>query len=304
MFQVSQGFPDQKDTIFVYGVSPQSYFGQAGNYAIGIDSAHAYATGQGVKVGVIDNGLDYSHPLIEEANILPGYDFIENDTLPAEETGQMQSHGTFVTSLILLTAPNCSIVPLRTFDADGAGTQYDIAAAIYWAIDHDVDVLNFSFGCDVAAPVLTTAIQAATNAGIVMVAAAGNQGEDIQLYPARVDEVIAVAAIDTTEMRADFSNYGNHIALCAPGVSLHGAFFDPQYNWGIWSGTSFSAPIVTGTCALVKQLQSGYNSSQVEALLETSARTDLAWGSITAPDSEYGFGLLNALSAVISASGN
>lgn len=301
MFQVSQGFPDQKDTVFIAGESPQSYYGQPGIYATGVDSAQTYATGLGVKVAVIDGGLDYSHPLLATATVLPGYDFIDGDTIPAEAAGLMESHGTFVTSLILLTAPDCSIVPLRTFDGDGIGTQFGIAQAINWAINHDVDVINMSFGCDVATPVLTSAIQSANTAGIVMVAAAGNQGSDMQLYPARVNEVIAVAAIDTTELRASFSNYGNHIAICAPGVSLHGAFIHDTYDWGIWSGTSFSAPIVTGAAALIKQLQQGYNSDDVQFLLKMTARTDLAWGSVTVPDSEYGFGLLDALSAVLGA---
>ena len=103
---------------------------------------------------------------------------------------------------------------------------------------------------------------------------------------------------------ASISNYGSHIAICAPGVGLHGAFIDDEFDWGIWSGTSFSAPIVTGAAALIKQLQPGYDSYDVEYLLESTARADLLWGSITAPDTEYGFGLLDAFSAVMGALGN
>ncbi len=304
LYQVSQGFPDQKDTVFISGVSPQSYYGQAGVYATGVDSAQSYATGSGVKVAVIDNGLDYSQCLIATADILPGYDFVDNDTIPAEEEGEMQSHGTFVTSLILLTAPDCSILPIRVFDGDGIGTQYDIAQGIYYAIGQQVDVINLSFGCETATPVLIGAVQAALNSGIVVVAASGNNGEDLDLYPAREDYVIAVGAIDTTEVRAGFSNYGNYLTVCAPGVDVHGAFFHPQYDWGIWSGTSFSTPIVTGTAALVRELQSGYDSDDVRTLLIQSARTELTWGTLSTPDLEYGYGLLNALDAVLEASGN
>jgi bacillopeptidase F len=86
-------------------------------------------------------------------------------------------------------------------------------------------------------------------------------------------------------------------------VGVHGAFIHEQFDWGIWSGTSFSAPIVSGTAALIRQLQAGYDSDDVRSLLESSARTDLTWGSISAPDSEYGFGLLDALAAILIAGG-
>ncbi|MEW5994558.1 MAG: S8 family serine peptidase, partial [Candidatus Zixiibacteriota bacterium] len=103
--QMSQSFPDESEPPYVSGESPPSYYGQAASYSIGLDSAHTVATGSGIVVAVIDNGLDFSHPLFEGRLHNNGYDFVDDDTLPAEENGELLGHGTFVSGLIALAAP-------------------------------------------------------------------------------------------------------------------------------------------------------------------------------------------------------
>jgi len=108
-----------------------------------------------------------------------------------------------------------------------------------------------------------------------------------------------VAALDSLEQLADFSNYGDNLDVCAPGVNLYSALAG-EYEWGRWSGTSFAAPLVTGTCALILSRDSGATASELHCHIRSSARTDLAWGSVIVPDSLYGFGCLDAYHAVMS----
>ena len=297
VFQISQGFPDESTPVFSYGISPLSYYDQAGFYDIGIDSAQLLSTGKGVVVAVIDNGLDYSHPLMQSSNILAGYDFILNSSDPSEQPGTIYGHGTFVTGLLLLTAPDVSIVPLRVFDGNGVGDQFNVALAIDWAVNHEVDIINMSFGTTEMIDVLRLAIEDAAKRKIVMIAAVGNEGSSIPNYPAAHPDVIAVAAVDTLEMLANFSNYGDYIDLVAPGVNLYSSLAG-DYDWGTWSGTSFSAPIVSGTVAMIKQIKNNYSPAEIQDHLRNTSRTDLLWGSITVPDVQYGYGMINSLNAV------
>ncbi|HDL00973.1 MAG TPA: hypothetical protein ENH23_01910, partial [candidate division Zixibacteria bacterium] len=291
------GFPDESTPVFSYGISPLSYYDQAGFYDIGIDSAQLLSTGKGVVVAVIDNGLDYSHPLMQSSNILAGYDFILNSSDPSEQPGTIYGHGTFVTGLLLLTAPDVSIVPLRVFDGNGVGDQFNVALAIDWAVNHEVDIINMSFGTTEMIDVLRLAIEDAAKRKIVMIAAVGNEGSSIPNYPAAHPDVIAVAAVDTLEMLANFSNYGDYIDLVAPGVNLYSSLAG-DYDWGTWSGTSFSAPIVSGTVAMIKQIKNNYSPAEIQDHLRNTSRTDLLWGSITVPDVQYGYGMINSLNAV------
>ncbi len=298
VFQISQGFPDESVPIFNDGVSPMSYYEQEGYYDIGIDSAQMISTGKGIVVAVIDNGLDLSHPLMQSSNILAGYDFILDSSDPSEQPGKIYGHGTFVTGLLLLTAPDVSIVPLRVFDGDGVGDQFNVALAIDWAANHGVDVINMSFGTTEMIDVLRLAIEDAARKNIVMVAAAGNEGSIIPYYPAAHRDVIAVAAVDTLELLANFSNYGDYIDLVAPGVNLYSSLAG-EYDWGTWSGTSFSAPIVSGTAAMIKQIKNNFSPAEIQDHLRNTSRTDLLWGTIIAPDIQYGYGMINSLNAVV-----
>ncbi|HOP06534.1 MAG TPA: S8 family serine peptidase [candidate division Zixibacteria bacterium] len=298
-FQISQGFPDQRAPIYAFAESPVDYFTQPGTYSTGIDSAHQIATGSGVVVAVIDNGLVFDHPILQDMQTVEGRDLLDDDNDPSETMeGLYVGHGTFVTSLVWLTAPDCQIMPIKAFDGNGVGDVFSLIQAIHWAKSHGANVINLSCGVDVNSPILRSAIQAALSSGVVMVSAAGNSGDSTYYYPAAYDGVIGVTAIDENEMRADFACYGSFVDLVAPGVDVYGAL-PGETDWGTWSGTSFSSPLVAGTAALVLQLNPEMLPGQVQNHLRASARIDLLWGTVNAPDSEYGYGALNALNAVV-----
>ena len=297
VFQISQGFPDESVPIFNKGESPKHYYYQGGTYDIGIDSAHIFSTGAGVVVAVIDNGLDYSHPLIQQANILNGHDFISQGPDASEEPGSIYGHGTFVAGMLLLTAPDISILPLRVFDGDGIGDQFNVVKAIDWAIRQNVQIINMSFGTDEMIDILKDAIDDAIDEGIILVAAAGNDGNSNIAFPSAHPDVIAVASVDTLELLADFSNYGEEIDVVAPGVNLYSSLAG-EYNWGTWSGTSFSTPIVSGTVALMLQIDHNLTPLEVQNHIRYTSRTDLLWGSIMAPELQYGYGIINSYKAV------
>ncbi|HKK21973.1 MAG TPA: S8 family serine peptidase, partial [candidate division Zixibacteria bacterium] len=208
-------------------------------------------------------------------------------------------HGTFVSGLISLTAPGCKILPLRAFDTLGLGTTFGITRAIYAAIDEGAEVINMSFSMYSASTALRTAVKDARHAGIVMIASAGNDHTNDSTYPAAFPEVIAVSSIDESEQAAWFSNYGEYVDLCAPGVNLYSALAG-DYEWGTWSGTSFSAALVSGACALELGYRTSLTPQQAGEDLIRSARTELAWGIVTPSDAiYYGSGCLDVYEALL-----
>ena len=295
--QISQSFPDENRPVFVSGVSPESYYDQQGAIVISADSANLISTGVGVTVAVIDNGIEYSHPLFDNSISANGHDFVDDDDYPAEEIGSLLGHGTFVSGIIRRIAPGSVIMPLRAFDADGIGSSFKIAQAIYWAIDNGAGVINMSFSMTESDQVIHDAINAALEAKLALVASPGNDGLELPTYPAAYAGVIAASAIDSLDNIAPFSNYGNYIDVCAPGVNIYSSMAG-EYQWGTWSGTSFSAPIVSGICALIRSLEPTLNSYSVRNLIKTTAETELYWGTLIADDPMYGWGRVNAFKAV------
>ncbi len=295
--QMSISFPDENAPPLVYGVSPASYFEQPANYEIGIDSAHARTQGNGTRVAVIDNGIELTHPLFAGALDTSRYDFFDNDDDPSELPGTVYGHGTFVAGLIRLTAPESKLMPLRAFDQDGVGNTFAIAQAIYYAIDHGADIINMSFGVYDNSYLLVKACSTAVANGVTMVAATGNDSTFMPIFPAALNGVIAVSALDTTEAIAWFSNYGEYIDVCAPAVNLYSSLAG-TYQWGTWSGTSFGAAVVSGTCALAKAAFPDLNSFSMEIQIRSTASKTLHGTTIVPVDPYYGYGCVNAAGAV------
>ncbi len=296
--QVSQVVPDEKEPQLDMGTSPPDYFGQSEMY-VNSDLANLISTGEGVIVAVIDNGIAYAHPLFDGVLGGSGYDFLDDDADASEELGTVMGHGTFVSGIILRIAPDCQLIPLRAFNGNGIGSSFAVAQSIYWAIDNQVDVINMSFSMFVNDSVISEAVAAAAQAGIVMSASTGNDNVNISAYPAALSSVIAISAIDSLDYRASFSNYGNYVDMCAPGVSVYSSLAG-DYEWGRWSGTSFSAPMAAAVAALIISLDQSLNSDGVSNLIKSTAITELQWGTILPQDPEYGSGRLDALEAVVS----
>ncbi len=161
-------------------------------------------------------------------------------------------HGTMCAGLIAAVAPDAMIMPLRVFNNDGGANVFSIAKAIYYASRNGAHVINMSFGMDASYKSVQTAIDFASNRGVVVVASAGNADVSKPQYPAAYSSVISVAATTVLDKKASFSNYGSWIFVSAPGVNLISAY--PNGKYGMASGTSFAAPLVAGEAALIRAL--------------------------------------------------
>lgn len=271
---------------------------------------HSYNKGSGIKIAIIDTGIDYTHSDLD-ANSNPalrGYDFVSNDSDPFDDNG----HGTHVSGItsaedndsgVVGVAPEADLYALKVLDSSGSGYWSDIIAAIEWVVSNGMQVANMSLGASQEAPGVHDAVKVAYNAGIVLVAAAGNsgnpagQGNNI-IYPARFEEVIAVGATDQNDLRASFSSTGDQLELVAPGVVIHSTI--PGGGYASYSGTSMASPHVAGTAALV--IASGISDSNGngrindEVILRLINTADDLGAS--GKDSQYGYGLINAYKAV------
>jgi len=223
--------------------------------AIGAPEAWAQmpANAPKVTVAVIDSGICANNPDLT-GRILAGWDFIDNDAVPQDDYG----HGCEVSGVIAANlndgigiagvAPNAQIMPLRVLDANGVGSYSDVAAAIVYAADHGAQVINMSLGGSSPSSVLQDAVTYAASKGVILVAAAGNNGTEGALYPAAYNPVIAVGSVDPNLQHSSFSNYGPQIGIWAPGRDILTTKRDGSY--GLVSGTSFAAPYVAGGEAL------------------------------------------------------
>jgi subtilisin family serine protease len=173
------------------------------------------------------------------------------------------SHGTLCAGLIAAVAPDSMIMPLRVFDDEGSADLFTIAKAIRYAVNQGADVINMSFGTFHDSEAIRDSISFAAGKGVVLVASAGNNNTSTPQFPAVYSAVIAVAATDGIDKKASFSNYGGHVYVNAPGVNIFSSYPDGAYS--MVSGTSFSAPIVAGTAALVRSLQSSGIAKDIAA---------------------------------------
>jgi subtilisin family serine protease len=227
---------------------------------------------------------------------------LDQETTPILDDNKYPAygHGTMVSGLIHLVAPKARLLAARAFAADGTATLSQIVSAIYWAVDQEVDVINMSFSSRVNSPALQRALNVANYAGIICVSSAGNDGQDIQVWPAAYGNVIGVGSTDDTLVRSLFSNFGGEVSLAAPGEALITTYPSTdsglkQHYAEVW-GTSFSAPLVAGAAALLVDVSEGINGTRAAGLLLGSANPIGNQG--------LGAGELDVFQAVTSASRN
>jgi len=273
------------------------YASQYGLAAIRAPQGWGLSSGSSaVTIAVVDSGVDFAH-LDLSTKLVPGYDFANGDNFPQDDNG----HGTHVAGIAAASSDNglgvsgvswgARIMPVKVLNAAGNGTFANVAAGIVWAADNGAQVINLSLGGSSSSATLQNAVDYAYGKGLVIVAASGNSGSNFVLYPARYPHVIAVAATDSSNARASFSNYGPEVDLSAPGVSIYSTVIG---GYGYNSGTSMSAPFVSGLAAVLRGLPGNASPDAIEAEMESSA---LDLGS-AGRDDFYGAGLIQMDAAI------
>ncbi len=233
--------------------------------AVDVSTLRTLGDGTGVRVAVVDTGIDASHPDLA-GRFLPGIDALSGGTLPPDQDFSMGTpHGTHVAGIIAARgqvqglSPGVQLLPVRVFAPDYVG-DFRAASAIIAASKEGASVFNLSFGGYTFSHVLYDAVTYALERGGWVIAAAGNSGDARPFYPAAFPGVVAVGASGVNGIRAPFSNYGPWVDLLAPGVFIYSTL--PGARYGFLSGTSMAAPMASGIAAVLR-----------------SARTNLdAWG--------------------------
>jgi subtilisin family serine protease len=290
-----------------------SFGSQWGLNAINAPAAWNTGTGTGrTIVAVIDSGIAYNHPDLK-ANIwhnpgeiagngidddhdgyvddVVGYNFVSNTGNPADDNG----HGTHVAGIIGAVGDNgvgvsgvdwhVQIMALKFLDAGGSGYMSDAVRALNFAVAHGAKIVNASFAGGGYDPAMATALANARAKGVIVVAAAGNDGTDNDanpVYPANYsgDNVVSVAAVDRNDRLASFSDYGaKTVDIAAPGVGIYSTL--PNGKYGSYSGTSMATPFVTGALALVWGIHPAWTYKQViAAVLNTADRLPSLSGKV------------------------
>jgi len=273
--------------------------------------------GTGVKVSILDTGIDYTHPDLD-ANYKGGYDFVNDDADPKDDNG----HGTHVAGIVAAedndigvigVAPEAYLYAVKVLNRFGSGYLSDVILGIQWSVDNHMQIISMSLGTATYSASLEDACNSAYGAGLVLVAAAGNSGDgdpttDEYSYPAAYASVIAVGATDKFDTAPSWSNSGPYLELAAPGVSIYSTLPTYRvtltrsygYDYGTLSGTSMSCPHVTGVVALVfttavdpaYDLDSDkiWDAGEVRKKLQDTA-DDLG---PSGKDKLYGYGLVDA----------
>jgi subtilisin family serine protease len=316
---------DEKPTSYYGATVWHGYVSQPANQLIRRSTTQStfHVTGSGVTVAVIDTGVDPTNPVLQNV-LVSGYDFTRNINGASEksdvstspdlcraQTAQVNQrtvavldqrtvavldgsqysafgHGTMTAGIVHLVAPQAKIMPLKSFNADGTGYDSDILRAIYYAVKNGAKVLNMSFDYPSYSAELANAIKYANSKGVISVASAGNDGQQVAVYPGALPSVIDVASTSNSDIQSVFTNYGAPpVWMAAPGEGVM-----TTYPWGTYAagwGTSFSAPFVSGTAALMLGTNGNCTSSNVASGLAHAA-------SISDP--QLGYGRLDTYQAV------
>ncbi len=221
--------------------------------------------GKGIKVAILDTGCDTTHPDLQE-RIIGGYNFTDDDNSNPDIYSDYNGHGTHVAGTIGAVensigvagaAPEVSLLIVKVLNGQGSG-QYDwIANGIHYAIEQNVDIISMSLGGPDDVQALHDAVKRAVDNQILVVCAAGNEGDGRDTteelgYPAAYNEVISVGSVDFTRNSSEFSNSNREVDLAAPGENILSTYMGGQY--ARLSGTSMAAPHVTGGLALIKAI--------------------------------------------------
>lgn len=213
--------------------------------------------GQGIRVAVLDTGVDASHPDLA-GRLTGGANFTSQNF---GDFADRNGHGTMCAGLVAANrnngigiagvAPEALVMPIKVLGDNGSGNIEQLVAGIRYAVQNGAQILSISIAASGPSDLLRQAIDEATNRGLLVIAAAGNGGTMTQVFPGAYPNVLTVAATTRNDQRASFSSYGTWVDVAAPGVDILSTAVGGGYT--TLSGTSMSAPIVAGQAALVFQ---------------------------------------------------
>jgi subtilisin len=236
--------------------------------------AWSKSVGSNVRVGVIDTGIDYTHPDLGHT-ISRGVNLLHRGLLPYDDNG----HGTHISGIIAASssykgimgvAPKAFIHPVKAFDYNGSAYVSDLIAGINWCVQQDLDIINMSFGMKTYHKLLEYAVLKAYQAGKIIVASSGNDGKKASVdYPARFTQVVSVGAATKMNKIAPFSNRGQRIDVYAPGERIYSAWLHGKYNE--LSGTSMATAHVSGVIALMLAIRPSLKPLQIKTILKRSS---------------------------------
>ena len=259
---------------------------------VGAYDAQEKTKGEGAKIAIIDTGVDYYHKeLSQRFGSNKGYDFVKGDDDPMDMFG----HGTHVAGIAagdtVGIAKKATLYSVRVLDENGSGSESTVMAGIEWAANNGCDVANLSLGSPIASQAFEEMCAYAASKGLIIIAAAGNNGQRMPSYPAAFDSVVSVAAIDESKNKAEFSNWYPTMDIAAPGVNIVSSF--PEDRYRMFNGTSMASPHVSGVAALLVSI--GEKGNAIGYLGDSAEQ--LGDGSATSKE-YFGAGLVRADKAV------
>jgi subtilisin family serine protease len=260
--------------------------------------------GLGIKVAVVDTGIDCGHEDLAGERCVYGANFVVPGAVPFDDHG----HGTHVAGIIgahdnglglIGVAPEVTLYAVKVLDSSGSGAWSALASGINWAVGNGMHVINMSLGGTSSSQAVADAVAAADAAGILVVSAAGNSGCCSTVgFPAKLVQSMAVAAVNQFDVRASFSATGPELAVAAPGVSISSTVpkgtctLCNATGYTSLSGTSMATPHVSGVGALL--MSRGWTNHEARSRIEGTAN-DLGDPGF---DELYGYGRVDALAAV------
>lgn len=271
-----------------------------GHTTLDLERCQTFADGDGVKVAILDTGVDSGHPDLKDRVIL-NRDF----TGSSSGASDVQGHGTHCAGIVAASAqgegligaaPRASILNGKVLGDNGSGSSSGIAAGVRWATEQRADIISMSLGGPSPDAATRSAIQAAVAQGILVVCAAGNSGprEGTVGYPGGYDESICVGAIDQSLNAANFSSRGAALDIATPGVSILSTY--PGGRYARLSGTSMATPYVAGCLALYLSYlkKKGLRLPDYRVVLDLFRQTAADRGT-AGKDTTYGWGIMQPL---------
>lgn len=249
-----------------------------------------------VIVAVLDTGVDISHPDLQ-GKLINGVNILNKDTLPIDDNG----HGTNVTGIVAAVSNNfigisgitrnAKIMPVKVLDNEGKSDSFYVGQGIRYAVDNGAKIILLASGETVYTPFMTEAVNYAEEKGVLIIAATGNKGSELN-YPAALPNVLSVGAVDRDDNYLDYSNYGQQLDVVAPGDGIFTTTIGGGYSTK--SGTSMAAPQVAGLAAMLFQRYPDLTPNEIADIIRFSADDvgELGW------DVRTGYGRINVEKAL------